>query len=79
MKILIFPGHGSQGSPLEDGVQSVNGSILSCSRSFRPIFSVLADSDEESSSAGSSDEEELLLSESQGPVGEKGSTAAADG
>ncbi|XP_032358662.1 testis-expressed protein 2 [Etheostoma spectabile] len=45
----------------------------------RPIFSVLADSDEESSSAGSSDEEELLLSEPQGPVGEKGSTPATDG
>ncbi|XP_070708177.1 testis-expressed protein 2 [Pempheris klunzingeri] len=45
----------------------------------RPILSVLADSDEESSSAGSSDEEELLPSEPQGPVGEKGSTAATDG
>ncbi|XP_049916433.1 testis-expressed protein 2 [Epinephelus moara] len=45
----------------------------------RPIFSVLADSDEESSSAGSSDEEELPLSEPQGPVGEKGSTPATDG
>ncbi|XP_033963676.1 testis-expressed protein 2 isoform X4 [Pseudochaenichthys georgianus] len=45
----------------------------------RPIFSVLADSDEESSSAGSSDEEELLLSEPQGPVGDKGSTPATDG
>ncbi|XP_076616867.1 testis-expressed protein 2 isoform X2 [Chaetodon auriga] len=45
----------------------------------RPIFSVLADSDEESSSAGSSDEEELLLSEPQGPLGEKGSAQAADG
>ncbi|TMS21871.1 Testis-expressed protein 2 [Larimichthys crocea] len=45
----------------------------------RPILSVLADSDEESSSAGSSDEEELLLSEPQGPVGEKGSTPATDG
>ncbi|XP_034716305.1 testis-expressed protein 2 [Etheostoma cragini] len=45
----------------------------------RPIFSVLADSDEESSSAGSSDEEELLLSETQGPVGEKGSTPPTDG
>ncbi|KAK1881081.1 Testis-expressed protein 2 [Dissostichus eleginoides] len=41
--------------------------------------SVLADSDEESSSAGSSDEEELLLSEPQGPVGDKGSTTATDG
>lgn len=47
--------------------------------SCKPIFSVLADSDEESSSAGSSDEEELLLSEPQGPVGEKGSTPATDG
>lgn len=47
--------------------------------SCRPILSVLADSDEESSSAGSSDEEELLLSEPQGPVGEKGSTPATDG
>ncbi|KAJ4941098.1 hypothetical protein JOQ06_027385 [Pogonophryne albipinna] len=45
----------------------------------RPILSVLADSDEESSSAGSSDEEELLLSEPQGPVGDKGSTPATDG
>nr|XP_046234149.1 testis-expressed protein 2 isoform X2 [Scatophagus argus] len=48
-------------------------------RNPRPIFSVLADSDEESSSAGSSDEEELLVSEPQGPVGEKGSTPATDG
>ncbi|KAM6897033.1 LOW QUALITY PROTEIN: testis-expressed protein 2 [Xenentodon cancila] len=45
----------------------------------RPILSVLADSDEESSSAGSSDEEELLVSEPQGPVGEKGPTLAAEG
>ncbi|KAK2820816.1 hypothetical protein Q5P01_023775 [Channa striata] len=45
----------------------------------RHVLSVLADSDEESSSAGSSDEEELLLSEPQGPVGEKGSTPAAEG
>ncbi|XP_034563137.1 testis-expressed protein 2 [Notolabrus celidotus] len=49
------------------------------SGSSRPIFSVLADSDEESSSAGSSDEEELLLSEPQGPVGEKGPAPATDG
>ncbi|XP_061564666.1 testis-expressed protein 2 isoform X2 [Cololabis saira] len=48
----------------------------SCSR---PVLSVLADSDEESSSAGSSDEEELLLSEPQGPVGEKGPTSAPEG
>ncbi|KAM4623442.1 testis-expressed protein 2 [Polymixia lowei] len=41
--------------------------ILGC----RPVLSVLADSDEESSSAGSSDEEEVLLSEPQGPLGEK--------
>ncbi|XP_022598082.1 testis-expressed protein 2-like [Seriola dumerili] len=47
--------------------------------SCRPILTVLADSDEESSSAGSSDEEELLLSEPQGPVGEKGSTPIAEG
>uniref|UniRef100_A0A3Q1IAD9 SMP-LTD domain-containing protein n=1 Tax=Anabas testudineus TaxID=64144 RepID=A0A3Q1IAD9_ANATE len=47
--------------------------------STRPILSVLADSDEESSSAGSSDEEELLLSETQGQVGEKGSTPATEG
>ncbi|XP_031698104.1 testis-expressed protein 2 [Anarrhichthys ocellatus] len=47
--------------------------------SQRPIFSLLADSDEESSSAGSSDEEELLVSEPQAPVGEKGSTPAPDG
>ncbi|XP_055085610.1 testis-expressed protein 2 isoform X2 [Periophthalmus magnuspinnatus] len=46
----------------------------------RPVLSVLADSDEESSSAGSSDEEELLLSEPQGPVGDKGpSTATNEG
>lgn len=45
----------------------------------RPVLSVLADSDEESSSAGSSDEEELLLSEPQGPVGEKGSAPMAEG
>ncbi|XP_008280973.1 testis-expressed sequence 2 protein [Stegastes partitus] len=45
----------------------------------RPVLSVLADSDEESSSAGSSDEDELLLSEPQGPVGEKGSTTATEG
>uniref|UniRef100_H2V217 Testis expressed 2, like n=1 Tax=Takifugu rubripes TaxID=31033 RepID=H2V217_TAKRU len=40
----------------------------------RPIFSVLADSDEESSSADSSDEEEQLVADPQGTVGEKGST-----
>ncbi|XP_023285009.1 testis-expressed protein 2-like isoform X1 [Seriola lalandi dorsalis] len=45
----------------------------------RPILTVLADSDEESSSAGSSDEEEPLLSEPQGPVGEKGPTPIAEG
>uniref|UniRef100_A0A668RHS7 SMP-LTD domain-containing protein n=1 Tax=Oreochromis aureus TaxID=47969 RepID=A0A668RHS7_OREAU len=45
----------------------------------RPILSVLADSDEESSSAGSSDEEEPLLSEPQGPVGEKGCPPATEG
>ncbi|XP_056286625.1 testis-expressed protein 2 isoform X2 [Pseudoliparis swirei] len=45
----------------------------------RPIFSVLADSDEDSSNAGSSDEEEPLVSEPQAPVGEKGSTPAPDG
>ncbi|XP_026171857.1 testis-expressed protein 2 [Mastacembelus armatus] len=45
----------------------------------KPILSVLANSDEESSSAGSSDEEELLLSEPQGPVGEKGSVPATEG
>uniref|UniRef100_A0A3B4GWU7 SMP-LTD domain-containing protein n=1 Tax=Pundamilia nyererei TaxID=303518 RepID=A0A3B4GWU7_9CICH len=45
----------------------------------RPILSVLADSDEESSSAGSSDEEEPLLSEPQGPVGEKGCPQATEG
>ncbi|XP_054624406.1 testis-expressed protein 2 isoform X2 [Dunckerocampus dactyliophorus] len=47
--------------------------------STRPILSVLADSDEESSSAGSSDEEELLLSELQGPAGEKGPTSGPEG
>lgn len=47
--------------------------------SCRPILNVLADSDEESSSAGSSDEEELLLSEPQGPVGEKGSAPVTEG
>lgn len=45
----------------------------------RPIFSVLADSDEESSSADSSDEEEQLVPDPQGTVGEKGSTAPTDG
>uniref|UniRef100_A0A1A8HSC8 SMP-LTD domain-containing protein n=2 Tax=Nothobranchius kuhntae TaxID=321403 RepID=A0A1A8HSC8_NOTKU len=55
------------------------GHCLSDATSSRtkPILSVLADSDEESSSAASSDEEELLLSEPQGPVGDKGSTPTA--
>ncbi|XP_072312570.1 testis-expressed protein 2 [Eucyclogobius newberryi] len=49
-------------------------------KTSRPVLSVLADSDEESSSAGSSDEEELLLSEPQGPVGDKGpSTTTIEG
>lgn len=46
---------------------------------YRPVLSVLADSDEESSSAGSSDEEEVLLSEPQGIVGEKGTLPGAEG
>lgn len=45
----------------------------------RPIFSVLANSDEESSSADSSDEEEPVVSEPRGPVGEKGPTTPTDG
>uniref|UniRef100_A0A4W5LZD3 Testis expressed 2, like n=1 Tax=Hucho hucho TaxID=62062 RepID=A0A4W5LZD3_9TELE len=46
---------------------------------YRPVLSVLADSDEESSSAGSSDEEEILLSEPQGILGEKGTPPGAEG
>uniref|UniRef100_A0A673WN37 Testis expressed 2, like n=1 Tax=Salmo trutta TaxID=8032 RepID=A0A673WN37_SALTR len=40
--------------------------------SYRPVLSVLADSDEESSSAGSSDEEEVLLSEVSAGGGKTG-------
>ncbi|XP_069012081.1 testis-expressed protein 2 [Embiotoca jacksoni] len=63
----------------EGGPDTVNCATETGSPRCRPVLNVLADSDEESSSAGSSDEEELLLSEPQGPVGEKGSTAAAEG
>ncbi|XP_070783323.1 testis-expressed protein 2 [Enoplosus armatus] len=63
----------------KEGGQDTDCATETGSPRSRPIFSVLADSDEESSSAGSSDEEELLLSEPQGPVGEKGSTPATDG
>ncbi|KAE8284435.1 Testis-expressed protein 2 Transmembrane protein 96 [Larimichthys crocea] len=63
----------------KEGGQDMDCTTESGSPRCRPILSVLADSDEESSSAGSSDEEELLLSEPQGPVGEKGSTPATDG
>ncbi|XP_063748610.1 testis-expressed protein 2 isoform X2 [Eleginops maclovinus] len=63
----------------DGGGQDADCTSETSSPRCRPIFSVLADSDEESSSAGSSDEEELLLSEPQGPVGDKGSTPAADG
>ncbi|XP_029312355.1 testis-expressed protein 2 [Cottoperca gobio] len=63
----------------KEGGQDTDCTTETGSPRCRPIFSVLADSDEESSSAGSSDEEELLLSEPQGPVGEKGSTPVTDG
>ncbi|KAI3364964.1 hypothetical protein L3Q82_001130 [Scortum barcoo] len=63
----------------KEGGQDTDCMTDSGSPRCRPIFSVLADSDEESSSAGSSDEEEPLFSEPQGPVGEKGSTQATDG
>ncbi|KAK5880938.1 hypothetical protein CesoFtcFv8_021795 [Champsocephalus esox] len=63
----------------KEGGHDADCTTETCSPCCRPIFSVLADSDEESSSAGSSDEEELLLSEPQGPVGDKGSTPATDG
>uniref|UniRef100_UPI0037E7E8D7 testis-expressed protein 2 n=1 Tax=Semicossyphus pulcher TaxID=241346 RepID=UPI0037E7E8D7 len=63
----------------KEGGQEADCTSETGSSRCRPIFSVLADSDEESSSAGSSDEEELLLSEPQGLVGEKGSAAATDG
>ncbi|XP_020498234.1 testis-expressed protein 2 isoform X1 [Labrus bergylta] len=63
----------------KDGGQEADCTTETGSPRCRPIFSVLADSDEESSSAGSSDEEELLLSEPQGPMGEKGSSPCSDG
>ncbi|KAM3859390.1 testis-expressed protein 2 [Diretmus argenteus] len=63
----------------EGGQDSDTGTTDTGSLGCRPILSVLADSDEESSSAGSSDEEEVLLSEPQGPVGEKGFTPGAEG
>ncbi|XP_035515225.1 testis-expressed protein 2 [Morone saxatilis] len=63
----------------KEGGQDTDCTTETGSPRCRPIFSVLADSDEESSSAGSSDEEELLLSEPQGPLGEKGPTSATDG
>ncbi|XP_041672322.1 testis-expressed protein 2 [Cheilinus undulatus] len=63
----------------KDGGQEADCTAETGSPRCRPIFSVLADSDEESSSAGSSDEEEPLLSEPQGPIGEKGSAPATDG
>ncbi|XP_071319584.1 testis-expressed protein 2 [Trachinotus anak] len=59
--------------------QDADGTTETGSPRCRSTLNVLADSDEESSSAGSSDEEELLLSEPQGPVGEKGSTPTAEG
>ncbi|XP_068439916.1 testis-expressed protein 2 [Clinocottus analis] len=63
----------------KEGGQDADCTTETGSPRCRPIFSVLADSDEESSSAGSSDEEELLVSEPQAPVGEKGPTPAPDG
>ncbi|XP_054455428.1 testis-expressed protein 2 [Anoplopoma fimbria] len=63
----------------KEGGQDADCTTEAGSPRSRPIFSVLADSDEESSSAGSSDEEEPLVSEPQAPVGEKGSTPAPDG
>ncbi|KAM3592666.1 uncharacterized protein V6R79_023080 [Siganus canaliculatus] len=63
----------------KEGSQDTDCTTDTGSPRCRPIFSVLADSDEESSSAGSSDEEELLLSEPQGLMGERGSTPATDG
>uniref|UniRef100_A0A3Q3GG86 Testis expressed 2, like n=1 Tax=Labrus bergylta TaxID=56723 RepID=A0A3Q3GG86_9LABR len=50
----------------KDGGQEADCTTETGSPRCRPIFSVLADSDEESSSAGSSDEEELLLSDTGG-------------
>ncbi|XP_018543284.1 LOW QUALITY PROTEIN: testis-expressed protein 2 [Lates calcarifer] len=63
----------------KEGGQDTDCTTETGSPRCRPVLSVLADSDEESSSAGSSDEEELLLSEPQGPVGEKGSTPVTEG
>ncbi|XP_040923094.1 testis-expressed protein 2 [Toxotes jaculatrix] len=63
----------------KEGGQDTDCTTETGSPRCRPVLSVLADSDEESSSAGSSDEEELLLSEPQGPMGEKGSTPMAEG
>ncbi|KAK5880941.1 hypothetical protein CesoFtcFv8_021798 [Champsocephalus esox] len=53
----------------KEGGHDADCTTETCSPCCRPIFSVLADSDEESSSAGSSDEEELLLSEPGGRQG----------
>uniref|UniRef100_A0A667WVU4 Testis expressed 2, like n=1 Tax=Myripristis murdjan TaxID=586833 RepID=A0A667WVU4_9TELE len=63
----------------KEGGQETDCTSDTGSQGCRPILSVLADSDEESSSAGSSDEEEVLLSESQGPSGEKGSAPGPEG
>ncbi|XP_039991944.1 testis-expressed protein 2 [Xiphias gladius] len=63
----------------KEGSQDTDYTTETGSPRCRPILNVLADSDEESSSAGSSDEEELLLSEPQGPVGEKGSAPVTEG
>nr|XP_057917477.1 testis-expressed protein 2 [Doryrhamphus excisus] len=63
----------------KDGSQDTDWLTETRSTRCRPFLSVLADSDEESSSAGSSDEEELLLSEPQGPAGEKVPTSGTEG
>lgn len=47
--------------------------------SSKPKLCILADSDEESSSAGSSDEEEIPPFDPQSSLGDKNTSAAADG
>uniref|UniRef100_A0A673WC09 Testis expressed 2, like n=1 Tax=Salmo trutta TaxID=8032 RepID=A0A673WC09_SALTR len=53
----------------KEGVRFLSCVVVS---KYRPVLSVLADSDEESSSAGSSDEEEVLLSEVSAGGGKTG-------
>lgn len=81
MKDLVGSRHQSLSLHTINFVNSLTGMLIPTpfAHCNRPIFSVLANSDEESSSADSSDEEEQLVAEPQSTVVEKGSTAPVDG